>query len=197
MKKQKNELSKLIKWGNAKIPKETAVFNLGKASDCPSRKLGLCQCAGICYAFNAERQYPHCVPQYRDRQKAYWLSHSADEFLRDFKDILSRKINSYDSVRFDESGDFWSQECVDKMQAIAKDLKSLGITTYCYTARSDLDFSKCEDLHIMGSGFNVHGQFKVINSEADHDKSVPLCPGDCKICDLCKHYNGTIEVVAH
>ena len=193
----KNELSKLIKWGNAKIPKETAVFNLGKASDCPSRALGLCQCPDICYAMNPERRFPKVVPQYRDRQKAYWLSHSADEFLRDFKDILTRKRNKYNALRFDESGDFWSQECVNKMAKIAKFLKPFGITTYCYTSRSDLDFSDCKYLHIMGSGFNVHGQFKVISSISDHDPKKPLCCGDCHKCNLCQHYTGTIEVVAH
>lgn len=44
--------------GNMKIPRTTAIFNMSSATDCPSRKLGLCKAVvdgkHICYAIRSE-----------------------------------------------------------------------------------------------------------------------------------------------
>lgn len=55
--------------------------------------------------------------------------------------------------RFNESGDFGSQEDVQKMSEIAGMLKQqLGVVTYSYTARNDLNFSGVKFI-IKGSGY--------------------------------------------
>ena len=59
--------------GNKKIGNDTLIFNMGSATDCPSKKLGLCRHCDKCYALKAERQYPQVRP-FRDRQADYWLN---------------------------------------------------------------------------------------------------------------------------
>lgn len=189
-------MKNLIKFGNHKLPNTTAIFNLGSAVNCPSRKLGLCKHHKICYALKAERQYPAVLP-YRLRQAEYWLNITAEQFTTDFLDAIKNKKIKITALRINEAGDFYSQECVDKLIKISDILNREGIKVYCYTARRDLDFSNPNTLHVMGSGFKVSGTFNVIKSIKEHDPKNKLCCGDCKICDLCQHYTGTIEVVAH
>ena len=55
--------------------------------------------------------------------------------------------------RFNESGDFGSQEDIEKMSEIAKLLnEKLGIITYGYTARNDLSFGSVS-FRVKGSGY--------------------------------------------
>jgi len=82
------------------------------------------------------------------------------------KDPSSEKITGKDKTtwlramttpvkffRFNESGDFRSQEDVSKMSEIAKQLKDkLGIITYGYTARKDLSFGGVNFI-CKGSGY--------------------------------------------
>ena len=141
-------LTELIRAGNKKVPSTTAIFNMGSATDCPSRKLGFCQAnnrsgKNICYAKRAENEYRPNVLPFRRKQEAYWKSCTAEKFIVDFLIMNSLKASPFTALRFNESGDFWEQECVDKATHIARVLKKYGIRTYCYTARKDLDFSRC------------------------------------------------------
>ena len=65
-------LKKLIQFGNHKLPKSIAIFNMGPAMECPSLNMGLCQAyvgdKCVCYAMKAEIQYCKTVPPYRTRQ---------------------------------------------------------------------------------------------------------------------------------
>ena len=68
-------LNRHISIGNKKLPKTTAIFNMGAATDCPSLELGLCQAfVGeklVCYAMKAESGlYPDVLP-YRRRQESF------------------------------------------------------------------------------------------------------------------------------
>jgi len=56
--------------GNRKIGTDTLILNMGPAIGCPADTLGKCECADVCYAKRAERQYPN-VRAYRDKQKKY------------------------------------------------------------------------------------------------------------------------------
>lgn len=64
--------------GNTKIGPDTMVLNLTSATDCPSRRLGLCQLdnPADCYALKAERHYYTTVLPYRRRQAAYWANNT-------------------------------------------------------------------------------------------------------------------------
>lgn len=197
------ELSHLVSSGNKKLPKSTAIFNMGAATNCPSERLGLCQAIYkgkvICYALKAERLYLGVLP-YRMRQEAYWKGHSAEEFIIDFVLINSKRKNPYTALRINESGDFWGQECVEKAEKIAKALKHYGVSTHVYTARKDLDYSKVKNLVINGSGFRTKGvvnEFKYINKSSDRPKGYAICAGDCRICTRCLKSDKLTVVVKH
>jgi len=103
------------------------------------------------------------------------------------------------ALRVNESGDFHSQACVDKVEKIARILKRNGIKTYMYTSRSDLDFSKVRDAVIHGSGFTkpgIKGIFKIIPNKKAKVKGFSLCKGDCGICGLCQKFSN-VCVVKH
>ena len=161
------------------------IFNMGSAKDCPSRKLGLCKVAGICYARKAEIMYPNVLPS-RDSQAIDWQGTGKTIYKR-MRAILKRKRIKVDLFRFNESGDFYSQECIDKLNYIAEKLLSeFGITTYGYTARKDLDFSNASFL-VKGSGHDSgnNGKAIVINDMTELPENFSVCIGDCKICNMC------------
>lgn len=184
-------LNKLMHGGNTKLPTETAIFSMGPAKTCASKKLGFCQavCNGknCCYAKKAEDFRPTVLP-YRMKQEKYWKSTTATEFITQFLIINNFKLRPYKALRFNESGDFHSQECVDKAEKIARGLKKFGIKVYGYTARKDLDFSKVRNLILLGSNFckdGVRGTFKMILNKKDRPKGYGLCIGDCSKCNRC------------
>ena len=69
-----------IKKGNKKIGTNTLIFNMCSATDCPSKKRGLCQLPDTkyCYAFGAEIRYK-AVLAYRRRQEKAWDKLSATD----------------------------------------------------------------------------------------------------------------------
>jgi len=191
---QYKEIKDHVTFGNSKLPKTTMIFNMGSATDCPSDALGLCQNSNICYAKAAERQYHKTCPPYRRRQESIWKKYSADQLNLAFQKIIRAKRIKVDAFRFNESGDFWSQECIKKLSEIAHYLKiGLDIITYGYTARKDLDFSNvC--FFVLGSNFLLDGEFRTVEKPSGYH---PVCPGDCTKCTLCQGYDGVIEVVIH
>jgi len=188
-----------LAFGNKKLPKSTAIFNLGTAMKCPSAELGLCQMANTgvrCYALKAETQYPAVGP-YRQRQLDYWRKSTPILFAMEFLAIVERKRTKVTHLRVNESGDFYHQSDVDNMELVAFLLKTKGITTYCYTSRSDLDFSGCESLVVNGSAFKPEGgnEFKAVKELPKRRK---VCIGDCRQCDLCtKKHGKTVFVKFH
>ena len=189
--------------GNHKIPSSTAIFNMGSATDCPSKKLGLCSAvkAGVkCYAVKSEvASRPNVLP-FRRKQEKFWKAITPEEFAVQFLIINSLKPVPFNALRINESGDFWSQECVDKADKLARILKEYGVVAYCYTSRSDLDYSKVRALKISGSGFKKKGivnEFKIVDSKKDKPKGYGICPMDCKICDRCTKAGLKTVVLKH
>jgi hypothetical protein len=180
-----------LTFGNMKLPATTAIFNICSATDCPSVKLGLCQAYNtkgrcICYALKAEKRFPDTVLPHRRRQEEVWDKVSAADFAADFVTIMNRRRTPTTALRINESGDFRSQADVDKLSNIAMLLSHHGVKVYGYTARSDLDFSKVHpNLVINGSGFKVHGEFRMVQTKADKPKGYGMCPGNCRKCTRC------------
>jgi len=202
--RSKMPLSSLISEGNIKIPSSTAIFNMTSAKNCPSLKLGLCQayCNGkhICYAKKAEREYRKNVLPYRMRQEEYWKNVTPNEFVVDFVLLNSLKVKPFSAIRLNEAGDFVSQKCVDKAEKIASMLHRFGIRCYCYTSRSDLNFSKCRYLVISGSNFKKDGVsniFKIIGNKKELPKGYGICRGDCSVCKRCLLRNMKTCVIKH
>jgi len=146
-----------------------------------------------CYALKAERQYPAVLP-YRRRQEQIWDSLPAEEIALQLSSILQRKRRPVRYLRFSEAGDFRTQADVDKMCDVARLLPDLVV--YGYTARCDLDFTNCPDnMVVQGSGFMVHNKFSAVQSP---DPDLPICPGNCRVCTLCKKRRGAeIQVKYH
>jgi hypothetical protein len=176
--------------GNHKIGKDTLIFNMGPAIACPALNLRMCQVPPKkCYALKAERQYPQVLP-FRRAQARYWLNNDADVIACDIISALTRhKKIKY--IRVNESGDFYSQVDVNKLIKIAL---ITGVMFYVYTARKDLDFSdRPDNLIINGSGFMVDNNFCY-----EAKKARLVCPGNCRICNLCKRAgHKLIKVKAH
>jgi hypothetical protein len=176
--------------GNHKIPASTAIFNMSSARDCSSLKLGLCKAQkqnAKCYAFKAEVMYPQVLP-FRIRQGKFWDKVTAEDFAFQFLMLNVTKKSSFLRLRFNESGDFKSQACVDKAEKIARILKRSGIKTYCYTSRNDLNFTQCRDLVVTGSGFmkkGISSQFSIVKDLKDRPAKFGICPMNCRVCNRC------------
>lgn len=197
-------LNKLVSHeGNLKIPSNIAIFNFSSATDCPSDKLGLCAAkkAGVkCYAKKSERGYRKFVLPYRRRQGKFWKSITAEEFVGQFLMVNSRKLNPFIAIRFSESGDFNNQEELNKAEKIAQLLARFRIKVYCYSSRKDLDFSKCKNLIVSGSGFTKKGIsniFQIIKEEKDKPSGYGMCPGNCRICNRCQIRGMKTAILKH
>lgn len=191
-----------LSYGNNKLPKSTAIFNLGSATKCPSKALGLCALAAECYAMKAEKQYPACKP-YRDRQLSYWNSADADQFTDEFLMAIKRKRTAITALRVNESGDFYTQSDIDKLSAIADKLSVFGVKVYVYTARRDLDYSNVHsNLNVMGSFITAEQKISAFIGVKDAKghakkmrgfyKKTAVCPGDCTKCSLCQVVKSTV-----
>ena len=182
-----NKYYGLLKVGNKKIGNDTIIFNMCAATDCPSRKLGLCQLKNPddCYALQPERQYPR-VLAYRRRQSVCW-------YMTGFSYELSitSSLHNIKFVRYNESGDFETQHDVEKLKDLAKFYSWLQF--YGYTARKDLSFKNLPtNLSICGSGWrrgNMNNYLVVDKYDPDY-KGGYKCNKDCRACDLCKYPRG-------
>lgn len=180
-----------IKFGNLKLGDDTAIFNITSATDCPAKKLNLCDVVKdgiLCYAYKAEKLYKN-VMEYRLHQQHYWRSNKPEQIALDIIEKCKRRKKKTKYFRFNESGDFIDQSDINKMSEVAEILKSKGIVTYGYTARSDLNFSNINFL-VKGSGWNgPNGKTIIIKKQDSVPKGYILCPGSCKKCNLCKINN--------
>jgi hypothetical protein len=182
-----NALKNLVSFGNNKLPKTTVIFNLGSATNCPSKKLGLCLCSSKCYAMKAEKLYPQVFP-YRERQADYWHNTCKEAIFSDLSAIISKKRIKIDKLRLNEAGDFTCQADIDKMDWIAGKLfEQFQIVTYTYSARADLNFSACKFLRVKTSGYDNgnNGKTMVLLKGMQKPDNFITCPGDCKKCAIC------------
>lgn len=183
-----------IKFGNHKLGDDTAIFNMGSALDCPSRKLEMCEVIKKgykCYAEKPEIQYPRTVRRARLAQQLDWQRTTADELLQRFYQKIKRRRKPTRYLRFNEAGDFHDQCDVEKLSFIASGLRTLDVITYGYTARKDLNFRSAKFL-VKGSGFTPrggNGRTTVVGRGDSLPRGYVLCPGGtkgCSRCNLCK-----------
>lgn len=190
----------LFTQGNHKLPKSTAIINMTSAKNCPAKRLGLCPIANNkCYACKAERPYRPEVLPFRLRQEKVWRAAPAGLIA---EAIIRRSfrctVNRITLLRFSESGDFHNQADIDKMSEIAHILNYVHIRVYGYTARRDLNFSNVDkNMTVNGSDFMVHNMYVAIPKDELKAKTI-VCPGNCRICDLCsKRKHVTIYTGIH
>jgi len=202
--KKNSCLNDLMRSGNTKLPSTTGIFNFASATDCPSKRKGLCkacQQGAKCYAVKSENDMRKAVLPFRRRQEAYWKHVSAKSFVSEFVFLNAQKEVPYTAIRFSEAGDFHSQYCVDKIEEIAMMLRRFGVRVYGYTSRSDLDFSKVRHAIITGSNFKKKGIaniFRIVRDvKKERLKGESVCKGDCRLCRLCLMHNMRIIVKKH
>lgn len=198
------ELRKLVQFGNKKLPKTTMIFNIGPASMCPSRALGMCQLDRIdgcssdrCYAMNAEQRYgkPNVLP-YRMRQMEWWDGHSAAQIAEGLLEAAGRR--KVTALRLNEAGDFRHWGDYIKAVCVANSLAASGVRTYCYTARRDLVeklSSKPVYLIINGSGWMAHNKYVIVpkgtaKQYISEHPGARRCAGDCRVCKFCLEPKG-------
>jgi hypothetical protein len=185
----------LFRFGNSKLPRSTAIFNMGPVSNgrtgrgfrflCPEYRAGTCQLPNpraYCYALWPELWRRHVYP-YRMRQRAFWRTCTPDTFVDAFLQAAGRR--QVTAFRWNEAGGIADRGDIDKMDAIAWRLPELPF--YIYTSRRDLwDAGAFENLApnlcVVGSGFCAHNAFVTVDQIPAR---VTRCVSDCSRCSLC------------
>lgn len=168
-----------IKWttGNSKLAKENGrgynILGFGIPADynfldkngqacntCP----GACACKGVCYA----KQGRYLMPNVRDARVRNLTESLGDSFVLDATaDLGYYKRRGYNVVRLHDSGDFYSQEYLDKWAAIAQNHPDLIF--YAYTKNLLLTFDGVPaNLRIVQSLGGLHD--KLVNLEKPHSR---------------------------
>jgi len=178
----------LLKRGNHKLSNKQGIWTLPR-STC----IGAGICRKYCYAKKME-SFPHV------RESREWKLEQTkkESFISDMiSEIKRRKI---EIVRIHESGDFYSQEYLEKWKKIAKKLPNIRF--YAFTKAFELDFSNLPRNFIIiqsyGSRYDnkidkSRNTSRVIESVKELYKIEYLCPyhdkdfftkcGEC--CDYC------------
>ena len=187
--------------GNKKIGKDTFIINFSSATDCKSKKLGLCKLGKKCYAFKPEIRYnnpndpSYCLGARRKNCNA--INNSTAQEIANFiiAKAQSKRIKiKIKYLRFSEAGDFRSQADIVKINKIADILKPYKIKVYGYTARKDLNYKGLSDnIVINGSSFMINNSFTAVKEPRG-----VICKGNCRLCNICKISKGlSIQVKYH
>lgn len=193
-------LSDYVQFGNSKIAKSVAIFNMNSATDCPNAETDNCQVDfDDCYAHKAENIYPQTLP-YRRRQEYLWDNLDAETFAKAFVEMVSRKRNDVTAIRFSEAGDFRHRGDIIKVDRIAEILSAEGITCYTYSASDYLDWGDAENFTVnQSNNFSEYGDrlYSAVPEQQDIPTGAIQCPhdyqkskdadepikcGDCRAC---------------
>jgi len=201
-------LSDYIQFGNNKIAKSVAIFNMNSASDCPNRESDNCQVPWEkCYAGQAERQYKQVLP-YRRRQEYLWDCMSAELWANAFAELVSRKRNDVTAIRFSEAGDFRSNADIIRVNQIAK---MVDVDVYTYSASDYLNWSLADSFTVNQSNdFSEYGnrRFTALPEGSELPEDTVWCPfdysdksgderpkcGECRLCINPEGPNVAIEI---
>lgn len=191
-----------IAFGNKKLPKTTAIFNLGTWFLCPGRLEGYCELAETCYA--KCREVMGSVIQSRLNNYYYWKDNNAEtiaEFICYSIKLETLKGNQVNLLRFNEVGEIEDQQELEKMVKVSDIVyMRTGIKSYTYTHNKSLNFNiPRPNLTVNGSGFMVDNRFTVVKLEnykqyvKDHEGIE--CPQNCEYCNtICSKKLG-VEIV--
>lgn len=118
-----------IALGNRKISKGVGVWNLPAIETCPGKTK---MCEAKCYARKAERHYPQVLPARHRNLRA-----AQEDFVGRMVKLIC--LSGVQWLRIHESGDFFSQEYLDKWIEISRSLP--GVRFLAFTASHFLDFT--------------------------------------------------------
>lgn len=191
-----------ITFGNKKLPKTTAIYNIGCWFLCPGRLNGFCELSEVCYG--KCREVMGSVINSRLNNYYYWKNNNAEtiaEFICYSIKLETLKGNEVNLLRFNEVGEIENQEDLEKMIKISNIVYwKTGIKSYTYTHNRNLNFDiNRPNLTICGSGFMIDNRFTVVKPE-DYREYVDThncveCPQKCELCgSICSKKLG-VEIV--
>lgn len=192
-----------LTFGNMKISKNTGIFNMNSATDCPNAatsednqsETGVCQVPWkSCYAHKAENTYANALTK-RRRQELLWDHMDAQTFADALLRVKERKRAPFENLRFSEAGDFRHNGDIYKVNEIARRVAG-EINVYTYSASHKL--SGWDDAtHFtvnQSNGLADYGdrRFTALPKEAELPEGMVWCAydvsdgekqcGDCMIC---------------
>jgi len=179
-------VSGYLSFGNNKIAKNTGIFNMNSATDCPNAKsdkdnqtdTGVCQVPwDMCYAHKAENQYDDALKK-RRLQEYMWDNVDALTFADALLRVKERKRSAFDYLRVSESGDFRHRGDIVKWNTIAEHLSD-KIQVYTYSASHKLDWSEAEHFTVNQSNdLAEYGDrlFSAVMDSADVPDDAIFCP---------------------
>lgn len=191
-----------ITFGNKKLPKTTAIYNIGCWFLCPGRLEGYCELHDVCYA--KCREVMGSVISSRLNNHYFWKANSAEKiamFISYSIETEKLKGNNVNLLRFNEVGELENQEDLDKMVKVANIVyNNTGVRSYTYTHNKNLNYNiKRPNLTICGSGFMIDNKFTVVKPEnykeyVDANNCIE-CPQKCELCgSICARKLG-VEIV--
>lgn len=210
-----------ISFGNTKISKQIAIFNMNSATDCPNAKTiengesetGLCQVPfSDCYAHKAENGLSPAALDKRRRQQFLWDNIDAVTFAKALEHVFDRKQHTITGVRFSESGDFRHRQDIIKVDRIAQ---MIDQDVYTYSASHKLDWSEAKHFTVNQSNNQAdYGErlFSAVMEPEDVPEDGVICPFElarhndvdtderpkCGSCRLCIDESGPdVYVLMH
>ena len=191
-----------ISFGNKKLPKTTAIYNIGTWFLCEGRLKGFCELSVECYA--KCREVMGSVISSRLNNYYFWKSNDAERIAEFISySIMAEKMkgNEVNLLRFNEVGELEDQEDLVKMVKVSNIVyNNTGVKSYTYTHNRALNFNiERPNLTINGSGFMVDNRFTVVKPE-DYKQYVEShncieCPQNCEYCgSICSKKLG-VEIV--
>ena len=191
-----------IAFGNKKLPKTTAIYNIGTWFLCPGRLEGFCELSTQCYA--KCREVMGSVISSRLNNYLFWKTNDAEtiaSFIVYSIQLEKLKGNEVNLLRFNEVGELEDQGDLVKMVKVSNIVyNNTGIKSYVYTHNRGLNFNiDRPNLVICGSGFMIDNKFTVIKPE-NYQEYVDThncieCPQKCELCgSICARKLG-VEIV--
>jgi len=153
--------SGFLSMGNNKIAKNTGIFNMNSATDCPNADstednpsdVGVCQVPwAACYAHKAENIYPAALPK-RRLQEYLWDAFGPTLWADAFLCVKGRKRSAFEYIRVSEAGDFRHNGDIQKWNEISK-IVYPKLQVYTYSASHKLAWDE----------YATHEQFVVNQS---------------------------------
>ncbi len=190
----------VFSYGNKKLPRNTMIFNLTTAMNCPSK---LCKFFDTCYAKAGDNK--NINPALSGLRNQFMLKYiTIKEFLKLIEMYIEYAPMRIKRIRLSESGDFSTQKQVDVAKKLAAHLKKkYNIDTVVYTAQP-FDFSGNE-LIVNASNEKVIGAdryfyardlktFNEMGIDMTEDLKIKymedgqpyyMCPCECRKCNFC------------
>jgi hypothetical protein len=178
-------VSGYVTFGNNKVSKNTGIFNMNSATDCPNAgtsednqsETGVCQARWKdCYAHVSENVYPNALKK-RRLQEYLFDNIDAHTFAEGLRRVKSRKRTDFDHLRVSESGDFRHRGDIIKWDRIAE-LVDYAINIFTYSASHRLEWDEATHFTVNQSNALADYGDREFNAVAD----VSDIPDDAIAC---------------